>query len=77
MSNQVSVDIGTLETLMEAAREWAEELVMHIAPASVEFGDSESAESQVDQSNDIARAYERVAFLISDTRKAETHGNNV
>lgn len=66
LSKTVSVDIGTLEALMEAAREWAEELVMHIAPASVEFGDSESAESQVDQSNDIARAYERVAFIIEE-----------
>lgn len=52
----VEIDRKTLETLIDAAGEWARELSDHIAPASHDFGDIDSAESQEEEARDIRTA---------------------
>lgn len=45
-----------LEIVLDAAWNWANELTEYIAPASEDFDDEESAESQYDAADEIAEA---------------------
>ena len=66
MTVTVTVSIDALVTLLQAASEWSEELACHIAPASRDFGDDESAESQEEQSREIDRAFTLATELIEE-----------
>lgn len=74
----VTISIKTLATLMEAAGEWSEELTNHIAPASYDFGDDESGESQEEQARDINRAFGLAYDLIreAERERAENHDDH-
>lgn len=61
---QVVIDSEILEELLDPAARWSEELVNYIAPASHDFGDEESAESQEGQAESIERAITTAAALI-------------
>ena len=61
----VIIDKDTLEELMQGASEWANELSQHIAPASRDFGDDESAESQEQQAAGISMAVEAARHAIT------------
>lgn len=56
MTKTVTISADALYTLIDGASEWSNELAYHIAPASHDFGDTESAESQEEQSREIDRA---------------------
>ena len=45
-----------LQILRDAAGDWADELSAYIIPASKQFGDSESADAQQKQHDDIETA---------------------
>ena len=69
MSGTVTISISALEVLMQSASEWADELSCHIAPASRDFGDDESAESQEEQSRNIDDAFKLASELIAEAQK--------
>lgn len=59
----VTIDAETLETLTHAAGCWRQELQEYIIPASQQFEDSESAQSQQAEAEAIAEA-------MADARQA-------
>lgn len=59
-----TIDAALLGLLVDAANEWSCELTGHIAPASREFGDTESAESQEEQAEEIDSAVRRANDAI-------------
>lgn len=66
MTVTVTISIDALETLMQAAGEWSAELTNYIAPASYDFGDEESGESQEQQATEINRAFGLAYNLIEE-----------
>lgn len=66
MSGTVTISIDALETLADAAYEWACELNDHIAPASYDFGDKESGENQELQAVEITLAFDLAYNLIEE-----------
>lgn len=71
MSGTVTISISALEVLMQGASEWADELSCHIAPASRDFGDEESAESQEEQAREIDRAFGLAYDLIREAERED------
>lgn len=69
MAPTVTICAETLETLVQAAFEWRQELVGYVIPASHDFGDEESAESQDEQAGEISAAIDLAHDLITESRK--------
>lgn len=65
-----TIDAALLGLLVDAANEWSYELTGHIAPASREFGDNESAEAQEEQAEEIDSAARRANAAILAAIKA-------
>jgi hypothetical protein len=52
-------ELADLRILIEAASQWADQLINHIAPSSEQFQDFDSAYSERDQALDIGNALNR------------------
>lgn len=69
MDVTVTISATALETLADAAYEWANEIENDIAPTSWAMGDDESAEMQELQAVEITEAFDLANTLLQAARK--------